>query len=105
VALGNDFFGLFSKPASVLLGEISYSIYLLHGVVLYAVYSSWNLIDLSGMSAINHFFWLPLVGSAVILMACLTFLLLEKPAINLGKKLNSRPTSATIPTKQLLAEK
>jgi peptidoglycan/LPS O-acetylase OafA/YrhL len=39
IALGNSLFGLLRFPAVVLLGEISYSIYLLHGLLLYVCFS------------------------------------------------------------------
>ncbi|RWT42584.1 hypothetical protein DN619_17865 [Klebsiella michiganensis] len=38
VVLGNDLFGVLSLFSSKILGKISYSIYLLHGVVIYSLF-------------------------------------------------------------------
>ncbi len=39
IACGNDLFGVLRLRGSRLLGEVSYSLYLLHGMVLYAVFT------------------------------------------------------------------
>ena len=85
IVLGNSLFGLFRSTASLLLGEISYSIYLLHGIILYAIFSSGNIIDLKELSLLQYMYALPFIAILVILFSASTYLSIEKPAIELGK--------------------
>ena len=85
VALGNDLFGLLKLKGSLLLGEISYSIYLLHGIVLYVVFTVFPVIDVSGMTY-GQFSWLlPVVAVIAVLVSAATYLLIEKPMIDYGR--------------------
>ena len=83
---GNSYFGLLSTRASMVLGEASYGIYLLHGIVLYIA-----LVDAEPlMSAYGPvLFWagLPLLVVIVVLAAIAAHELIEKPAIRAGKLL------------------
>ncbi len=86
IVLGSSMFGLFRSRASVLLGEISYSIYLLHGIVLYALFSSGNIIDLTEVSLLQYLYILPIVALLVILFSASTYLDIERPGIEMGKR-------------------
>lgn len=86
VAFGNSMFGLFIDRASILLGEISYSIYLLHGVVLYILFSVFNSGYVTEVSMFNYIYIMPAVSLLVVLMSTTTFLVIEKPCINYGRK-------------------
>jgi peptidoglycan/LPS O-acetylase OafA/YrhL len=86
IVLGSSMFGLFRSRASVLLGEISYSIYLLHGIVLYALFSSGNIINLTEISLLQYLYILPVVALLVILFSASTYLEIEKPGIAMGKR-------------------
>lgn len=86
VVCGNDLFGLLSLRSSVLLGEISYSIYLLHGLVLYLIFSFFNFVDLSVLSLSEAFALMPLIGGLVVVVSVLTFILVEKHGITFGRK-------------------
>lgn len=86
VVMGNNLFGVFTNKASVLLGEVSYSIYLLHGFVLYLIFT------ILGISAIEYKFQLylllmPIISVVVVGVSMATYLYIEKPFI----QLNSRP--------------
>ncbi len=85
IAWGNSLFGLMHKRASILLGEISYSIYLLHGVVIYMLFTIFEIIDLKRVSIVEHTFYMPLIVPLVLVMAVFTYLFIEKPGIELGK--------------------
>lgn len=82
VASGNTLFGVLRLPASRLLGEISYSIYLLHGLVLFVV-----LRGVLGMPAAAALppgaYWGLIVAltAVVVAGAFATFRLVERPAI------------------------
>jgi len=86
IVLGSSVFGLFRSKASVLLGEISYSIYLLHGIILYALFSSGDIIDLTEISLLQYLYILPVVALLVILFSASTYLEIEKPGVAMGKR-------------------
>lgn|GEM_PF-3931701 len=86
VVLGNDMFGIFSLKSSVLLGEISYSIYLLHGVVLYLAFSVFDIASIETFSLQEYLIFMPLISVSVIFMSASTFILIEKPSMNFGRK-------------------
>lgn len=90
IALGNDLFGLLKNNASILLGEVSYSIYLLHGMVLFFVFTvvpigdseNWNL----------YLVAMPVVAAIVVIVAACSYIGIEAPGMKLGRrklKLNS----------------
>ncbi|OWJ84024.1 hypothetical protein CDV52_09020 [Haematobacter missouriensis] len=85
VLAGNSYFGLLTRKGSIALGEVSYGIYLLHGIVL----SVWmeDLIPRIGERFGASWLALPLLLVIIVLLATLTFLLVEKPMITAGKHL------------------
>ena len=85
VASGNSIFGILSARASVLLGEISYSIYLLHGIVLYFIFTYWSPTEISNLTLSEYALFLPIVSFVVVVISAITFLLIERPAIKAGK--------------------
>lgn len=85
VALGNSLFGLFTSKASVLLGEISYSVYLLHGIALYFLFSMSGF-EIAGFSLSHYMVGLPLVAVLIVLICTLTYLGIEKPCIDYARK-------------------
>lgn len=86
VTLGNDMFGLFSLKSSKFLGEISYSIYLLHGIVLYLSFSYFSCVNIQNISIIGYLKYMPILGLAVIILSSLTYLFIEKPGIDFGRR-------------------
>jgi len=82
VACGNDLFGLFVTPAARMLGQISYSIYLLQGVTLFVTFRI-----VLGMTKVEIWspatYWLVILGITPILVALsfATFRLIERPAM------------------------
>lgn len=89
VTCGNDFGGLLRTRGALVLGECSYSIYLLHGLALDILY-----VDLAGLvdrfSASQLPLLLPGVAVAVVLIATANFLMVERPAIRLGARIARR---------------
>lgn len=100
VSLGCSVFGLLTMKASRRLGEISYGIYLLQGVVLYIFFNNPELQKFALTS--NLFYWLVILLAALTLVciAMLTHVLVEKPGIDLGRKLARRISPLNIPSKQ-----
>ena len=83
---GCDLFGLLRSKPAILLGELSYSIYLMHGIVLYAVFTYQSLIDLPHSNLTFCSFLMPIVGMLVVLVSCVTYLLIEAPFYKIGRK-------------------
>lgn len=84
VAGGNDLFGLLTIPAARKLGEISYSIYMLHGLLLHVVVRVWfGVASFAALSVTEH--WLVVVSLSPVLIAMcgLTYHAIERPAMNL----------------------
>jgi peptidoglycan/LPS O-acetylase OafA/YrhL len=82
IACGNNLFGVLVSPVSRTLGEMAYSIYLLHGITLFVAF---NFIlgvgDSKALSPITH--WLVVAGiTPVLVFVCfLTFRYIESPAM------------------------
>jgi peptidoglycan/LPS O-acetylase OafA/YrhL len=94
IASGNTLFGILSMRAALWLGEISYSIYLLHGIVLWIVLQ--NIVPwLPVLHRSPQAFALTVFALAiiVILLSCASFLFIERPFIALGKHALKRPRS------------
>jgi peptidoglycan/LPS O-acetylase OafA/YrhL len=94
IAHGTSVFGLFDWRVSRFLGQMTYSIYLLHGVILY-----WLFHFVLALKAPSHFqpavFWLAvaLCVPFIVAISCLTYRAIELPAMNSVKKLlPSHPT-------------
>jgi len=85
IAMGNNMFGLFSSLPSIILGEISYSIYLLHGLILYFLFSLTSLVDLTVISFSYYLMVMPVVACLVIIISSFTFLLIERKSIKIGR--------------------
>ncbi len=83
IVLGNDLFGILSCRSSLVLGEVSYSVYLTHGLVLYFVYTKPIGLD----PDFGDGLWAPLVMVvAVVLFSSVTYLFIEAPAMKFGKR-------------------
>lgn len=77
---GNTIWGLLKSPAAKLLGTMSYSIYLIHGIVLYIVLKGVNLITpVAAMSAFA--FWSLMLACAlvIVIISGLTYRYIEYP--------------------------
>ncbi|HZV33236.1 MAG TPA: acyltransferase [Verrucomicrobiae bacterium] len=83
VACGNDFFGILIHPVSRILGEISYSIYLLHGIILYVTFH-FIMGEARAASWSSTEYWLVAMGIApvVVWFSFATFRFIEKPAMD-----------------------
>jgi peptidoglycan/LPS O-acetylase OafA/YrhL len=81
--------GLLRTRAALVLGECSYGIYLLHGVVLNLLFVDGRQV-LGWLSTESLPFLLPLVALVVVPVTALTFLVFERPAINAGRALVRR---------------
>ncbi len=89
IASGNTFFGILSHSVSLFLGEMAYSIYLLHGIVLFVTFKF--IIGFqyaASLTAIEH--WLVIMGCTVFLipLCFTTFYFIETPGMQATSKVN-----------------
>jgi peptidoglycan/LPS O-acetylase OafA/YrhL len=98
ISSGNTLFGVLKTRTALWLGEISYSIYLCHGLVL------WLLMQkvVPRMQGYDHslkWFAATSIGITpiVILLCSLSYLLIEKPLIVIGHEIASRGVSLFVP--------
>jgi peptidoglycan/LPS O-acetylase OafA/YrhL len=83
VACGNDLFGLLRQRASILLGEISYGIYLMHGIILWFVFKIIMDYDSSSLPGYAHYFNIIIAITPMLIILCFTtYEKIEKPFIN-----------------------
>lgn len=82
VASGNSVFGILTNQLSRKLGEITYSIYLLHGIVLYLIFSVFIGEDASSQFSLVEF-WVIIISITplVIAISALSFRFIEYPSI------------------------
>ncbi|WP_162559717.1 acyltransferase family protein [Methylobacterium radiodurans] len=86
VACGNDFSGLLRSRGARVLGACSYGVYLLHGLVLSALFV--DLAPITGMVPIGLLpLLIPVAALAAILLAAFVHLAVERPGIRAGQAL------------------
>lgn len=84
IAAGSSIFGVLNLKYSILLGEISYSIYLLHGLVLYLFFVFF--VDPKSFTVLQYSYFMPVVALIVVLLSVVSFKYIEMPFISLGRK-------------------
>jgi len=90
IACGNPVFGLLTNRAALLLGEASYGIYLLHGLLLSLTFEL--LLGTSvarTLSPAQHWVLVAGVGVVLVLVTCVTFRLIERPAMRSAHRVTS----------------
>lgn len=88
VALGASLFGLLRNSTLKFLGEISYSTYLLHGIILFMVfYFGFGLENIKKLSPAEYSFVVFLITPIVVLSSFFGFKYIEKPFMEKSKKI------------------
>jgi len=87
IASGNNFFGLLSSTFSRKFGQITYSLYLLHGILLFIIFNFIIGFDKAKLLTDTEF-WLIITASVfpLILICQLTFKYIESPLMALSKR-------------------
>ena len=78
ISQGCSVFGLLRSRPAVILGEVSYSIYLTHGITLFTLSTFFN-VPLS-------LYTLPLFAFVVVMLSMATYKYIEKPFIDFGRR-------------------
>ncbi|WP_213805588.1 acyltransferase [Granulicella sp. dw_53] len=80
VVYGNSFFGLLLTRPLILLGQVSYSTYVLHGVVLYTInHLLARTINMATISPLGFWLVTALIGTAVVCLSALSYRFFEAP--------------------------
>ncbi len=86
IAGGNTLFGLLVHPVSKTLGEMAYSIYLLHGMLLFVTFNFViGLNKATAFSPLMHWLAVLAVTPVLILTSYSTFMLIEKPGMRYSR--------------------
>lgn len=95
---GLSIFGILKRPSAVWLGDISYGVYLIHGLILYATLYALREHGLLPYFGSPLFIGiLPTIGAVVTILASLSYVYIEKPMIALGRSLAKRKTVGAQP--------
>lgn len=91
IACGNSLFGILTNYISLILGQISYGIYLIHPVLLFIVYHmSPQIEQIASRSQLPFWIVTSVVGILLMLICSLTYRFIEKPCIEMGNKFSNR---------------
>nr|WP_160250651.1 acyltransferase [Mixta theicola] len=90
VVNGASLFGLLSNKGTTRLGEVSYSIYLMQGIIFYTLF---KIVSINGVKieifSISYYACSFIAFLLLTSISVLTFRFIEKPAMELGYKLTS----------------
>ncbi|MBC2670761.1 acyltransferase [Novosphingobium piscinae] len=89
IACGNSLWGLLVSQGAAVLGEVSFGIYVVHGIVLAIVFEEGAPLFGNLATPYVPIVMLP-VSVLLVLITCLTFLVIERPGIRLGRWLSRR---------------
>ena len=96
IASGETLFGLLTNKAARVLGAMSYSIYLVHLIVLYvAFHASSVALDLASLPLPLFWVWIAATGAILIGLCSITYRFVELPWIAVGHKVATRMRPAT----------
>ncbi|NKG29799.1 acyltransferase [Erwinia rhapontici] len=87
VCSGNDMLGLLRAKGLVVLGDMSYSFYLTHGIIIYYAFSVFKLQETSLPYLYTFSALLPVIMALIILLSYFTNKIIEQPFIRLSRKI------------------
>lgn len=86
VANGYSYFNILNYKGIKILGDMSYSIYLTHGLVLYTLFSLTSTIDFNHLNIYQYILLFPIILTIVTLLSSFTYNFIEKPFLNIKIK-------------------
>ena len=99
IACGNSLYGILEWPASILLGEMAYSLYLLHSVVLFVTYRVLLAESAATFSPVEHWAIVLCQVPALILICFATFRFVEKPGMDAVPRWHARLVARRLPSR------
>jgi peptidoglycan/LPS O-acetylase OafA/YrhL len=97
IVFGNSFWGLLRLRPLVLLGEISYSTYILHGTVLFVVYSGLaRAVPVASFGPLAFWAVSAVAGMIVVALSSLSYRYVESPFMAKRSEARSQPVLAEI---------
>lgn len=91
IALKNNIFGLLKKNTLKYLGEISYSTYLIHGLILFITFYFIGFKNVKEWNPYTYTSSISIIAIILIITCSFTFYFIEKPFMNMYYKLIKRP--------------
>ncbi|MEN2398375.1 acyltransferase [Flavobacterium sp. MC2016-06] len=89
IASGNTLFGVLKNATLKFLGEISYSTYLMHGIILFAVfYFGFGFEKIKSFTPLEFWGLIFLITPVVVIFSFLGYKFIEKPFMEISKKIN-----------------
>jgi peptidoglycan/LPS O-acetylase OafA/YrhL len=89
IACGNGIFGILQLKSSIILGECSFGIYVIHGIIL-------DVFFVDGDPFVRHIptaylpLFIPLLAVVLVFVAGLLHIAIERPALNYGHRLSKK---------------
>jgi peptidoglycan/LPS O-acetylase OafA/YrhL len=96
-AAGNSFWGILTSPGTRCLGAVSYSLYLLHGILFYVVMNTFKTTGRVALPEIYYWAALVLAAVAATLLSALTYRWIEFPFLSRSHKI----ATVSAPQKEL----
>jgi peptidoglycan/LPS O-acetylase OafA/YrhL len=101
VVYGNSFFGLLSNLGARTMGIVSYSVYLMHCLLLYGVlYALEGRVDIAGLETWRYWALMFVLGPALVMIALCTYRWIEYPFMRSPRRKmgtgNSVPAAASL---------
>ena len=98
IASGCSFFGLLTSRPARRLGDVSYGIYLLQGLVFTAAFAVQPVRDFALASGLGHWCIVLLCGALLIAAATAVHVGIERTGIELGKRVGNALRAPTQPS-------
>jgi peptidoglycan/LPS O-acetylase OafA/YrhL len=95
VACGNGFGTVLQTKGALVLGECSYGVYLLHGIILDLLFVEGGPL-LSGLSPTTIYALLPPMAAVVAVATSVSYMLVERPMIRLGARIARAATGIRV---------
>lgn len=93
--LGNSLNGILENKGMKTLGEASFSIYLIHGILIYTLFSTISIHDFGSGNITSYALYLPLVMTLTCSISIATYWLIERPFLKKRKIPITTPESLT----------
>ncbi|QLN20037.1 acyltransferase [Escherichia coli] len=99
ISSGCDFYGVLNSKITRKLGEATYSIYIIHGVIIFCVIN-FTGIDFLRLSTFEYFSFMSALSFVIVSLSCITYKYIESPCIAMTAKVSKSILSVKDKIKQ-----